>query len=97
MLLYRKLASKFGRLFSFKAEVMKRVTEDYVKFNGKHFQYTGINSLAVSLLEVSCGQVQKIDLPLSFAIKDSQIEKEEEKQRIHEQHLISDKLKLDKC
>ena len=37
MLLYRKLASKFGRLFSFKAEAMKKVTEDYVKFNGKHF------------------------------------------------------------
>jgi hypothetical protein len=61
MLSYRSIARKYGRVVSFKADTLGNLPEELIKFNNKHFEYSGIDSLMLSLLEMSCGKIQAIN------------------------------------
>jgi hypothetical protein len=76
MLSYRSVARKYGKVISFKANSLGNIPEEFIKFNNKHFEYSGIDSLMLSLLELSCGKIKVINKPLALSLIDSRILKE---------------------
>lgn len=43
-------------------------------FNEKPFEYSGIDSLAMTMLEMSCGKFKAIKEPLGLVLIDSKIQ-----------------------
>lgn len=77
MPLYRSIPRKYGSMFVVRSGLLTNLPEDYINYNGKYFEFSGIDSLALSLLELSCGKIQTIPLPLVLSIRDSSIDQKE--------------------
>lgn len=73
MLSYRHIPAKYGRILACKAATLQSILLQYIQHNGKYFEFTGIDSIAVSLLELSCGRTKVIDEVMGLAGWDSSV------------------------
>lgn len=97
MAIYRSAAAKYGRVVVSKSATLQNIPLSHIQHNGKYFEYSGLYSIAASLLELSCGRVKAIAEPLALAVQDSAIAEAERQERSHELALIAMKSKFDVC
>ena len=73
MAIYRNSAAKYGRVLVSKSATLLNIPLSHIKHNGRYFEYSGLDSIAVSLLELSCGRVKVIAEPIAMPILDYEI------------------------
>lgn len=97
MLSYRHTPAKYGRILACKAATMQNILPQHIQHNGKYFEFTGIDAIAVSLLELSCGRTKVVDEVMGLSGWDSSVVEAEKEGRKHETQLLSMKSKFDVC
>lgn len=65
MNIYRDVASKYGKYFTFNTNLLTSLKHSYlVDNNGKWLKYSENEALIISLLELSCGKISYLNEPV---------------------------------
>lgn len=75
--MYRTIPKDYGKIFISKLQLLTKISSEYVIFNKRPLEHSGIDSIAYSLFEISCGKAKQIKEPVIFTISDSSIQVDE--------------------